>query len=202
MVAEHIQDHVQVKVCPLGRSRQLGDIPEPQWIGLGGQQLRLGVGRMLSLKAPFPRFALGLKDAIHGSHGAQVNAFIQQGSMDPARGLITESFGMQQVQHPLTIALRERVFRFRSLFRSDPILLGRLKAIERRPRDSQTPTRARKRPPTPSNPTWRWTRSSRVGARPSSSPMTIWAESRRWGDPAEPRSRPPRPFNATKMGKS
>src|SRR5207245_9394689 len=46
VAAEHIEDHVEIEVRPLRRAQQLGDVPTPELIGRGGQQLRLLIGRM------------------------------------------------------------------------------------------------------------------------------------------------------------
>ena len=48
VAAEDIEDDVEVEVRPFRRPEQLGDIPAPELIGSGGQQLRLLVGRMKS----------------------------------------------------------------------------------------------------------------------------------------------------------
>ena len=37
--AEDVQDHVKVEVGPLDRAQQLGDVPTPDLVGGGGQQL-------------------------------------------------------------------------------------------------------------------------------------------------------------------
>lgn len=34
VAAENIEDHVEIKIRPLGRSQQLGDVPGPDFIGL------------------------------------------------------------------------------------------------------------------------------------------------------------------------
>ena len=45
VAAEDIQDQVQMEVRPLSGASQLGDVPGPHFVGLGGRQLRLGVDR-------------------------------------------------------------------------------------------------------------------------------------------------------------
>ena len=59
VATENIEDHVEVKVSPLGRSKQLGDVPTPELIGSRGQELGLAIGGMGQLVAAFARFSLG-----------------------------------------------------------------------------------------------------------------------------------------------
>ena len=44
--AEHVQHHIQVVVGPGRRAEQSGDVPAPQLVGLGRQQLRPGMARV------------------------------------------------------------------------------------------------------------------------------------------------------------
>jgi hypothetical protein len=43
---------------PFHRAAQLGDVPAPQLVGLGGQQLRLLIRRMSELVAALAAFAM------------------------------------------------------------------------------------------------------------------------------------------------
>ena len=43
IAAEDIKDHVQMKVGPLDRAFDLGDVPAPDLVGPGGQQFGFGV---------------------------------------------------------------------------------------------------------------------------------------------------------------
>ena len=82
VTAEDVEDDVEVKVGPLGRAAQLGDVPTPKLIGGGGQQFRLLILRMGELIAALAGFAILFQDAIHGPSRAKILAFIEQ------RGLI------------------------------------------------------------------------------------------------------------------
>ena len=95
VAAEDIEDDVEIEVGPLGRTQQLGDVPAPELIGRGGQQLRLLVGRMNELIAAFARLALLFEDAVHGADRAEILAFIEQGGLDGGGRAILESLFMQ-----------------------------------------------------------------------------------------------------------
>jgi hypothetical protein len=64
VAAEHIEDHVKIKVRPLGRPQQFDDVPTPELIGRGGQQFWLLVRRMSKLVAALTRFAFLFEQAI------------------------------------------------------------------------------------------------------------------------------------------
>src|SRR5258707_7030011 len=57
VAAEHVEDHVKIKIGPFCWSEQLADVPAPELIGRGGHQLRLLVGRMKQLIATFAGLA-------------------------------------------------------------------------------------------------------------------------------------------------
>ena len=59
VAAKNIEDHVQVKARPLGRSLQFADVPAPDFIRSDREQLRLGVHRVTSLSAPITDLAVG-----------------------------------------------------------------------------------------------------------------------------------------------
>src|SRR5689334_8057362 len=75
VAAEHVQDDVEIEVGPLDRTQQFGDVPTPELVRSGGQQLGPVVGRMDELIAPFAGLSLLLQDAVHGAARAQVTAF-------------------------------------------------------------------------------------------------------------------------------
>src|SRR5689334_14957248 len=96
IAAEDIEDDVQVKVGPLGRSAQLGDVPTPQLIRGGGQQFRLLISRMDELVAALARCSILFQNPIHGSSRAKILAFIEQSRMDGCRRAVLEALGIQQ----------------------------------------------------------------------------------------------------------
>ena len=53
VATKNIQDDVEVVGGPLYRATQLGDVPTPQLVGLGGQQFRLLIRRMGELITAF-----------------------------------------------------------------------------------------------------------------------------------------------------
>src|SRR5271168_186234 len=65
VAAEHIEDHVKIKVGPLGGPQQLGDVPAPELIGSRGQEFRLLVRRMNELVTAFSGFTPPFQQAVH-----------------------------------------------------------------------------------------------------------------------------------------
>jgi len=68
VAAEDIQDDVEMIGGPFHRAAQLGDVPAPQLIGFGSQQLRLLIGRMGELIAAFAAFAPRFQQAVHAAN--------------------------------------------------------------------------------------------------------------------------------------
>src|SRR6202171_5949628 len=99
VAAEHIKDHVEVKVSPLGWSEQLGDVPAPELIGSGRQQFRLLVGRMGELIAAFAGFTLLFEQAVHGADRAMILPFVEQRGINSGGRAILEAFSMEMSQH-------------------------------------------------------------------------------------------------------
>jgi hypothetical protein len=62
--AEDVEDYIEVEVGPLGGAQQLGDVPTPELIGSGGQQLRFLVGRMDELVAAFAALPFRRQEAV------------------------------------------------------------------------------------------------------------------------------------------
>ena len=98
VAAEHIEDHVEIKVGPLGRPQQLGDVPAPELIGSRGQQFRFLVGRMGELIAALARFAFLFEQAIHGANRAEILSFIEQRRINSGGRAILEAFSVQMRQ--------------------------------------------------------------------------------------------------------
>lgn len=86
------------------------DIPAPELIGLGGQELGRLVDGVPPLSAALPHFALGGEDAIHGALGAEVDAFIEQRGVDLGRCEVHEARLMEHVEHALALRRRERAW--------------------------------------------------------------------------------------------
>src|SRR4051812_12587490 len=99
VAAVDVEDDVQVEVRPLGGAEQLGDVPAPDLIGSGRQQLRLRVGRMDERVAAWARLPLGRQEAVHGALGGEVGALIQEGGVHGGRGSILETLRVERLQH-------------------------------------------------------------------------------------------------------
>jgi len=82
IATENIQDDIQIVVGPLDRPFELGDIPGPNLVRFGGQQLGLGVHGMRSHGPPFLNFLMGGQEAIHGSYRTQIVPFFQEPGID------------------------------------------------------------------------------------------------------------------------
>src|ERR1700730_2882189 len=67
ITAEDVEDDIQIEIRPLGGPQQLGDVPTPELIGSGGQQLRFLIGRMDELVAAFALLALLLEQTVHSA---------------------------------------------------------------------------------------------------------------------------------------
>src|SRR5450755_2694368 len=98
VAAEHIEDHVEIEVGPLGRPQQFGDVPTPELVWCGGQQFRLLVRRMRELIAALAGLAFLFEQAIHGADGAEILSFIEQRRINSGWRAILEAFAMQMCQ--------------------------------------------------------------------------------------------------------
>src|SRR6185437_3829781 len=74
VAAEDVEDDIEIKVGPLGGTAQLSDVPAPQLIGSGGQQLPHLISSMSNLIAALARGAVLLQHPPHGTPGAQILA--------------------------------------------------------------------------------------------------------------------------------
>ncbi len=101
--AEDVQDHVEIEVRPLGRPEQLGDVPAPQLVRRGGQQLGLLVRRMDQLIAPLARFPRLGEHPVHRPGGAQVGALVQQRGLHRGRGAVAKALRVQDRQDRRTL---------------------------------------------------------------------------------------------------
>jgi hypothetical protein len=89
---EDVHDHVEVKVGPLDRAFQFGDIPGPNFIGFYGKQFGfLVAGALMSPSSFFDTAVLQGEDPVHGPDGTMILPFIQKGGVDLIGGLILKS---------------------------------------------------------------------------------------------------------------
>lgn len=101
ITAEDVDHYVELEVVPFDRPPQFGDVPAPQLIGCGGQQLRFLIGRMNGLVAALARFSFLFQKSIHRPGRAKIVPFIQQGGLDGRRSPILKAFFMQNSEHTL-----------------------------------------------------------------------------------------------------
>ena len=99
VATKNIQDDVEVVGSPLYRAAQLGDVPAPQLVGLGGQQFRLLIRRMGELITAFAAFAMRFQQAVHGANRAMKLAFIEQSRVDLRGGAVLKTLLMKTRQH-------------------------------------------------------------------------------------------------------
>ena len=85
VAAEHVEQHVEVVVGPLGRPQQPGDVPAPQLVRPARQQLGRGVVRMTELVAPLADLGVRGQHAMQRALRAQVAVFVEQRRVDFCR---------------------------------------------------------------------------------------------------------------------
>ena len=114
VAAEDVENDVEVKIGPLGGTAQFGDVPTPQPIGRGGQQLRFLVLGMSELITAFARGAVLSQNPIHGSRGAQILAFIEQSGLNGGGRAILKAHGVEQGAHRFALFGTQRPGRSRA----------------------------------------------------------------------------------------
>jgi len=77
VAAEDVEHHIKVEVSPLDRTAQLRNVPTPQLVRRGGQQLWLSIRRMDTLFPAVAGFARLVENPIHRAGGTQEPTFIQ-----------------------------------------------------------------------------------------------------------------------------
>ena len=108
IATENIQDVVQIVVSPLGWPQQFGDIPAPQLVGLGRQQLGLDVSGVTELIATLTHLLVLIQNAVHRPHGAQILAFIDQGRIDFPRRLVLKTLAVENLPNDRLLRRAER----------------------------------------------------------------------------------------------
>src|ERR1035437_7253842 len=123
--AEDVEQDVEVEVGPLHRPQEFPDVPRPDLIGTGGEQLGLLVARMPQLIAPLADLSGLGQDAIHRTDRAVVGPLVEELHPDLRRGFVDEAFAVQRGEHRGALFGRESARR-RASFRGS--LRGRLLA--------------------------------------------------------------------------
>ena len=105
VATKNIQDDVKMIDGPFHGAAQLGDVPAPQLVGSGGQQLRLLIRRVSELIAAFAAFAMRFQQPIHGANRAMKPAFIEQRRVDLRGRAVLKTLLMKACQHGGLFAL-------------------------------------------------------------------------------------------------
>jgi len=99
IAAEHVHNHLQLGVRPLGWAFEFGDSPAPQCSWSCGEQLRFGRDWAAQLIAPFPHFVGRRQATLHRAPRAQVDRRIKQGRVHLARRAILKARTIEHISH-------------------------------------------------------------------------------------------------------
>jgi len=134
VAAEDIQNDIEVAVRPFHGAQKLAYIPGPYVIGGGRQEFRLLIDRVAELVPALLDLRLFIEDAVQGSDGTVVAAFIEQGGIDRGRSFVDEPVAVQGREHRLPLLGRQGA---RGARTRDGLLHGSLPAIEPRTHDAE-----------------------------------------------------------------
>ncbi len=107
VATEDVHDHIQIKICPFYRAKELGNVPGPDLIWPCSQKLRLLIYRVTQLVPAFLNLLVVVEDAIHGPE----LSFVQKGCVDFLGGLVHEPLSMKDIEHFLPFLRRQRTRR-------------------------------------------------------------------------------------------
>ncbi len=93
-----VDDDVEVKIRPLLRTMQFGDIPGKNLARRGCAQFRLHVRRTRGLIASLADFPGAVKNPIHRGQRAMIDAFVQERCVNIGHAAIDESMLVNRVQ--------------------------------------------------------------------------------------------------------
>jgi hypothetical protein len=74
---KNINNNIEIKVGPFGRSQEFGDIPGPDLVRPGSQEFRLLIRGMAQLIPTLFYLALLAQQAIHGAGRAEIPPLVQ-----------------------------------------------------------------------------------------------------------------------------
>jgi hypothetical protein len=77
VAAVNVEDHIKVVIGPFRRAQQLRDVPRPDLIRAGRQQLGLLVARVAKLVATFADFVVVVQNAVHRADRAVIGVFVE-----------------------------------------------------------------------------------------------------------------------------
>src|SRR3979490_3458346 len=89
---------VCIEVRPLHWTEQFRNIPAPELVGSGGQQLGLGVSRMHKLVATLTQFAFTFENPGNSANRAMITAFIEKRGVNRRRRAVLKSLLMKAGQ--------------------------------------------------------------------------------------------------------
>src|ERR1700728_22604 len=105
---EDVDDDVEVEIGPLHGTHQFGDVPRPDLVGTGGEQLGLDIDGMAHLATAFANLVVFGQDPIQGADRADIAALVEQAGVDFRRSQIDEARLVQEIQHGLSFRPGER----------------------------------------------------------------------------------------------
>jgi len=78
------------------RTVELGDVPAPNGIRFGGDELGFLLGRVGGLSSPFTHLVVLVEDPVHGGDRSQVDTLVEQLGVDGGRSLVDELVRVEQ----------------------------------------------------------------------------------------------------------
>ena len=102
IAAKDINHDIEVVVAPGRWSSEFGDVPTPELVGSGCQQLWFAIVRVAQLVSSFAHFGMHLQNPIHRANGTEIGSFVQQRGIDFIRRLVGKAFAVEQLMHFVT----------------------------------------------------------------------------------------------------
>lgn len=101
--AEDVQDDVEIEVAPFYGAEKLGNVPGPDPIGAGGQELGFLIDGMTQLVSALFYLLVVFENPVHGSDGAQIITLIEERSINLARSKVDETLTVQSIKYALAL---------------------------------------------------------------------------------------------------
>src|SRR5205085_2998776 len=137
IAAKDVQNDVQIIVGPCRWPLELGNIPAPQLLGSGRQQLRFRVERVPQLVAAFPHLPMRIQNAVHRAPRAQIDRLIEQGRVDLAWRAVRKALVVEDGAHAAALLCTQSPGGYRAFarkwWRVHPRVLGAVVAAARDP---------------------------------------------------------------------
>ena len=113
VAAEDVEDDVEIEIRPLGGAQELRDVPAPDLVGPGRQQLRRRVVGAADLVAPLLDLAGRVQEPVHRARRAEIGPLVEQRGMHLRGSLVDEALTVEGVEHGLTLPGIQRTWRRR-----------------------------------------------------------------------------------------